>query len=310
MCKGKFLAYMGSDDEEEESEPLDPPTSSSKVITADLSHMYSMDGRPRAATLEFHGFLITSEVFILVDTGSTHNFVHPRIAEKVKLPLTAIRPFRVYVGNGQSLTCSYTSAQAELRIQGHSSVLDLYVLLVHGPDVILGMAWLHSLHRVTSDYNAGTVEFQSNGRPVCLKVTPRMPRQISVHTFASILFHQEAVDIFEIVLLPDSTPETNDKLELSSDLPPTVRDVLQQHAAVFTVSLGLLPSRAFDHKIHLLPHSKPVNVLISRRMRSSDKFERCSIMGLFAVVAVPFLHLCSSFERKMAHSFFLLIIGC
>lgn len=95
---------MGFDDEEEEEPNAhESQTPTSEVITTDLSHVYSMDGRPRTPALEFQGFLSTAEVSILVDTGSSHNFVHPRIAEKIKLPLTAIRSFHVYVGNGESL---------------------------------------------------------------------------------------------------------------------------------------------------------------------------------------------------------------
>lgn len=90
VCKGKFLAYMGSDDEEDDLPHHELSTTALDIITEDLSHVYSMDGRPHTAALKFQGFLGFAEVFILVDTGSTHNFVHPRIAEKIKLPLTAI----------------------------------------------------------------------------------------------------------------------------------------------------------------------------------------------------------------------------
>lgn len=203
-CKGHFLAYMGPDDEEDdaleqqEGSPATPP-----VISADLSHIYSMDGRPRTTALAFQGFLSTAEVFILVDTGSTYNFVHPRIAERINLRLTAIRPFRVYVGNGELLLCSNLASKAELRIQGHSLTLDLHILPIHGPDVILGVAWLSSLCRVTSDYDAGTLEFQNRGRPVCLRVTPRSPRQVSARMSASIMLHQEEAQCFEIVPVGD-----------------------------------------------------------------------------------------------------------
>lgn len=161
---------MGEDDDVEDSETsVDPPTPP-KVISTDLSHMYNLEGRPRVASLELQGFLGTTEAFILVDTGSTHNFVHPDIAEKSNLPLTAVRPFRVYVGNDQSLLCSHMSAKAKLRIQGHHFSMDLYILPIHGPDVILGMLWLRSLHRVTSDYDEGTLEFDMGGRPIRLRI--------------------------------------------------------------------------------------------------------------------------------------------
>ncbi|XP_057786354.1 uncharacterized protein LOC131003815 [Salvia miltiorrhiza] len=261
VCKGRFLAYIGSDDEDEaETTPVEPATSSAEVITADLSHLYHMDGRTRVAAMEFRGFLGKADVRILVDTGSTHNFVHPRVAEKVELPLKEIRSFRVYVGNGESLVCSNMASKVELRIQGHALPLDLHVLPIHGPDVILGMAWLSSLHRVTSDYDAGLLEFHHNGRLVRLRVSPRSARQVSASSLASLMLHQEVVECFELVALEGESLAESEPLELPPDIPTAVRETILEHAAVFAIPTGLPPSRAFDHRIHLLPSTKPVNV--------------------------------------------------
>lgn len=260
VCKGRFLAYIGPDDDEEAVDDTQEPTAAAEVVMADISHVFRMDGRPRSSALQFQGFLRSAEVFVLVDTGSTHNFVHPRIAERVKLPLRAIKPFRIYVGNGQSLVCSELAPDAEIRIQGHSLRMDLHILDIHGPEVILGLAWLTSLQRVTSDYSAGTLEFHLRGRAVCLKVTPRIPRKISAHTFAAIMLHQEAGECFELLQLEESGPTSSAPLELPEDLPTAVRETLLEHSAVFEVPKGLPPSRTFDHRIHLLPNTKPVNV--------------------------------------------------
>ena len=40
---------------------------------------------------------------ILIDRGSTHNFVKSIIAKKLAMPLTEIKPFKVYVGVGNQL---------------------------------------------------------------------------------------------------------------------------------------------------------------------------------------------------------------
>lgn len=178
----------------------------------------------------------------------------------MKLPLRAIKPFRVYVGNDQSLICSELAPDAELRIQGHSLRMDLHILAIHDPDVIQGLAWLSSLQRVTNDYAAGTLEFQNRGRPICLKVAPRIPRKVSAHTFAAIMLHQEAGECFELLQLEESGPTSSASLDLSEDLSTAIRETLLEHAAVFAVPTGLPPSRAFDHRIHLLPNTKPVNV--------------------------------------------------
>lgn len=259
VCKTKFLAYMGSDDEDDAENAKAAPTPPD-VITTDLSHMYGMDGRSRAASLELRGFLGFSGVCILVDTGSTHNFLHPRLAENLQMPLKAVRPFWVYVGNGQALTCTDMSHQAELRIQGHSFLLDLYILPVHGPDLILGLSWLRSLHRVTSDYDAGTLEFIREGRPICLRVQPRVPRQVSANTVSSIMLHHDGEDLFELVALPSKVPEPSEDQNFPPDVPPTVLQVLRSHSSVFTVLIGVPPVRAFDHRIHLFLNTKPVNV--------------------------------------------------
>lgn len=259
VCKRNFLAYMGEDDDTDDTELSELPPTQTDVVTTDLSHMYGMDGRPRAASLELQGFLGASEVFILVDTGNTHNFLHPRIAEKLKLPLTAIRPFRVYVGNGNSLLCSNLSKQSDLHIQGHSFLVDLHILPIHGPDIILGMAWLRSLHRVTSDYDVGTLEFDHGGRTVCLRVTPRAPHAVSASTYAAILLYDGA-ELFEVVQLDTDASESATAADIPPDVPPSVREVLVKYASVFQVPSGMPPVRAFDHRIHLLPNTKPVNV--------------------------------------------------
>ncbi|VFQ61476.1 unnamed protein product [Cuscuta campestris] len=90
---------------------------------------------------------------VLVDGGSTHNFIHPKTAEKPKLALEA---FRVYVGNGDSLTCQAQCQQVPLSlVQKHNFRVDLFVLAVHGHDVVLGVQWLRSLGRITHDYDDG-----------------------------------------------------------------------------------------------------------------------------------------------------------
>ena len=52
--------------------------------------------------------------------------------------------------------------------------------------------------------------------------------------------------------------------EFLADLPSEILTVLQGYHSVFDQSRGLPPSRIFDHRIHLLPNTKPVNVRLYR----------------------------------------------
>lgn len=143
--------------------------------------------------------------------------------------------------------------------------MDLCVLQLHGPDLVLGMDWLKSLGRVTSDYEEGTLEFASEGRQIRLQLTSRLHRQVSARVFSSLMLHIDHATIYEVMAVPEAdtfteAATTGEQPSFPEMLPPTVRAVLEQYTSVFTVPSGLSPAKQFDHRIHLLPHMKPVNV--------------------------------------------------
>ena len=254
---------MGSEDIEDVEE-IEPPLEHQEpeVITANLSHIYAMDGHQHPEAMEFRGTIGADPVVILVDTSSSHDFLHPFVAQKLSLPLTAVKPFRVYVGNGASLVCSYASLQTRVVIQSHVFLIDLHIFPVHGPDVIHGLAWLKSLRRVMSDFVDGTLEFVHNGIPVRLKVSTPAARPASFKTVANLLSLQGAAKLYELISVPkhDDHSVTTDAPHFPGELDPMVLAVLRSHEAVFCTPTGVPPPRPFDHRIHLLPNAKPVNV--------------------------------------------------
>ena len=155
------------DDEEDDTQGLEEVQQlNDQVITADISHLHSLSGNSRSRPFQVVGEIGSTEVLVLIDTGSTHDFLHPRIAERLRLSLTPIRPFRIYVGNGASLVCSHVSRQTKLSMQGAQFVVDLHILDIHGQDVILGMTWLESLGKISADFIGKTLEFQKDNKRV------------------------------------------------------------------------------------------------------------------------------------------------
>lgn len=101
---------------------------------------------------------------VLIDSGSTHNFIRLEVAEKLKLPVQATQPFHVYIGNGDSLLCQFHCPQTALNIQGNELVADLYVLQIQGLDIVLGVQWLQELGKVTNDFKQLTMEFRQGNK--------------------------------------------------------------------------------------------------------------------------------------------------
>ena len=229
---------------------------------ADVSHIHRMDGGRRSRPLKVVGVIQNHEVCILIDTGSDQDFMHPNIAEKLHLPLSEIQPFRVYVGNGEALLCTHVSKQTKIEVQGSIFMVDLHILPVHSPDVILGMDWLESLGKVTADFAGKTLEFVQGDKAITLKGLLPPPRRINLHSLAALDTDHHILECYEIMLLeaePESTPFPG-KEDFPATLSPYMRSVLEKFQPVFDPPSGMPPVRAYDHRVHLLPGAKPVNV--------------------------------------------------
>ncbi|KAH6800199.1 hypothetical protein C2S52_000663 [Perilla frutescens var. hirtella] len=119
---------------------------------------------------------------VLIDSGSTHNFLKPEVAERLKIPIESVSPFRVYVGNGDSLLCDCKATQVPVELQGTAFQIDFYILAIKGPEMVLGMPWLQKLGRVTHDYKQMTMEFRWEEKNVILQGNEDIsPRKVSCH---------------------------------------------------------------------------------------------------------------------------------
>ncbi|VFQ75092.1 unnamed protein product [Cuscuta campestris] len=166
QCKRRFLVFMGPDEDEDhgESSEQNSGTCDEALITADISSMHFLAGSPSPRSLKLMGSVHGAPVQVLLDGGSTHNFIHPAVVERLTLVLHPVAPFRVYVGNSDSLRCSYSCPQTPLTMQGHVFDVDLFLLEIHGPDIVLGVQWLQTLGKVAHDYANLMMEFALYGR--------------------------------------------------------------------------------------------------------------------------------------------------
>lgn len=67
---------------------------------------------------------------ILIDGGSTYNFIQPRIVQQVKLLVTSSNLFQVMVGNGDKLDYLGSAKSMPIQIHGHLFYMDYYIILI------------------------------------------------------------------------------------------------------------------------------------------------------------------------------------
>lgn len=109
-------------DGEEETNLQDKPDSVEEhADTGSDSHHLSLNamrGSNGVGTIRFTRQIGSIRVKILVDGGSSDNFIQPRVAQVLRLPVEPAPNLRVLVGNGQILKAEGLIQQLPLQIQG------------------------------------------------------------------------------------------------------------------------------------------------------------------------------------------------
>lgn len=78
-------------------------------------------------------------VSILVDSGSTHNFMQLAVASALKLTIHATRPFKVATDSGKNLTCDKVCKDVEIKIQGVVVMMDVFLIPMAGSNLVIGI---------------------------------------------------------------------------------------------------------------------------------------------------------------------------
>ncbi|XP_057444361.1 uncharacterized protein LOC130736560 [Lotus japonicus] len=224
-------------------------------------------GVPSPKALKFNGTVLGHNVRVLVDTGSTHNVIPPRIAAFLRLPVQPIPSFSIMVGNGAYLTCSGLVSDIPLMIKGHIFRVPFHIMEIQGADLVLGLEWLRTLGPTTSDYAVPYMTFQVDGAPFTLTGEPfQPPTAASFNQLQRMLQSDVVTECLTVAFTPTSTDDTAQFLQLTNfteanqDMDPTLWDLLKEFESVFSTPQGLPPPREHDHHITLLPNSSPVNV--------------------------------------------------
>jgi len=108
-------------------------------------------------------------VLLLVDGGSTHNFIQQALVTQLGLPCRDTTPLKVMVGNGQHLECTSFCEAITIYIQATPFMVDLYVLPIVGANVVLGVQWLKSLGPILTNFNTFCMQLFHEGQLVELQ---------------------------------------------------------------------------------------------------------------------------------------------
>ncbi|KAK8951688.1 hypothetical protein KSP39_PZI004152 [Platanthera zijinensis] len=212
-------------------------------------------------------------ISILIDSGSTHNFIDEKAAARLQCKLTPIPMFNVAIANGRTIASAHKVEEFQWRMQGVSFSSEMLVLPLGGCEVVLGVQWLITLGMVHWDFKNLLMEFYSQGRKISLRGSQsttgtwtKQQRMQKLLTKGSGQCSMMAVCRLEEQ--PATGPDREEPNGHNSGFDPELDDhhgqqlaaVLQNFEDVFGEPAELPPRRGHEHHIRLKDDKADINL--------------------------------------------------
>ncbi|XP_050902350.1 uncharacterized protein LOC127112789 [Lathyrus oleraceus] len=261
-CPNKQLMLFELHDDTEylnssSSEDITNTTESEEVTEHHLS-FNAFHGATGMGVIRFKGYIGPICVSILLDGGSSDNFIQPRIVKFLNLDVEPTKGCKVLVGNGQNMQTEGVVKKLPLKIQGIEVTILAYLLPVAGADVLLGAPWLASLGPHVSDYATSMLKFYLDGKFVTLQgEIGNKPVMAQLHIFKRLNQMNAISELFTIQKIDPVVIEDNWD-GITVDLDPEMSTLLHTYREIFQIPKGLPPTRGLSHEILLKGGAQPV----------------------------------------------------
>lgn len=263
-CKGRAsLLYLEVEDnssEKVDTSVVDLNLQQEEELSPEIS-LNAFLGQRSVKSMSMKGSINGHTIQVLIDSGSTNNFISNRMSSFLALPTSPTQPFKVRVGSGAYLHCHQICHEVTLLVQSHSFNLDLFVLDIEGADVVLGIQWLATLGPILTNYATLTMEFCLQGQQIKLCGDDAvLAHPLSPAGFNKLVTSGGVSSCYMCLQAIPTTTKTSSAGKNATEQPPFLGKLLDEFQEVFAEPINLPPSRSVDHCIPLHPHTEAVNV--------------------------------------------------
>jgi hypothetical protein len=235
-CKEQKLFMAISEDIQEDDDdtspvPESPETSeinppSDPPAEEPIISLNSLTGFSTPQTLKLISYIKHRKVIILVDSGSTHNFIHRRIAQETHCYIHAVNNFQIMIANGGSMKCGGRCENVHLQIGDYNLKSHMFAIDMGGCDIVLGAEWLRTLGPILMDFQNLTMQFDQGGHKHKFQgITAGSPEIISSHRMEKLLKKGHSGVIAQLHAIQ------------ATEIPPVPQDLqalLSKHQTVFS----------------------------------------------------------------------------
>lgn len=146
QCKSPHLFMMIPTEEDAElgegEEKLVESGKEAEVAEEAHITLHALSGHAVNNTIRVIGMVKGKPLSILIDSGSTNNFLDTQVAQKLKFSLEDVKPVAVTVADGFKVYNHKRCKDFKWEMQGHEYETEMKILPLGGIDAVLGVQWL------------------------------------------------------------------------------------------------------------------------------------------------------------------------
>jgi hypothetical protein len=106
---------------------------------------------------------------VLIDSGSTHNFIHCKIAKEVNLFVRLVSNFQIFISNGGTIKCGSRYENVKLQMGDYHLKTHMFSISMGGCDIFFGVEWIFTLGPITMDYQELCMRFTQDSHTYTLR---------------------------------------------------------------------------------------------------------------------------------------------
>jgi hypothetical protein len=145
---------------------------------------HALKGLVASHTLKFAASIQNFQSIILVDSGSSHNFISEALAAKLTPWIALPHSMAVRVADGAMLQCTHEVVNCSWSVKGQLFNTTFKILPLQCYDAIIGMEWLESFSPMQIEWKQKWLSFDYQGTSVKLRGIQEAPatlQEVTVH---------------------------------------------------------------------------------------------------------------------------------
>lgn len=243
----------GSDDDE----PRDYVNGEFKIFAA----VDSEQAESQPSVITTVGKVKAYSFRVLMDTGSSHNFVSPRMVESLKLKTLKSRPKPVTLASGAVRKTAGKRVNFEIELPGIKVNMGAEMMNIGKYDLIVGMEYLNPARAIIDCYERKVILTAPNGEKIEIKGKDIVPviQCMSAKKLRKSVIREQVAYIFKLELQDEENKEGKQQ-EQKSKLPRPIAKLIEQFHELFPDEIKELPPyRGVECEIALEPGTKPTS---------------------------------------------------